>query len=140
MNWSARAVVIILRVIGFTGLFAFPAVFLPTAWMAGIHAWAGLGEMPEAPVVSYLARSLSAFYGSFSLMTLLISTDVTRFRPLVTLWGFLFTGMGILLFAVDLSSGMPGWWTVIEGPPSIVVGLAVLALHRRRFKDADFAA
>ena len=64
MNRSELAIVIILRVIGITGLFAIPAIFLPYSWMNAIHDYMGLGELPDTPIVSYLARSLSAFYAN----------------------------------------------------------------------------
>jgi hypothetical protein len=44
------------------GLFGLDAVFVPLSWMDATHRWLGLGEMPTAPVVEYLARSVSAFY------------------------------------------------------------------------------
>ncbi len=62
MTEPELAIVIILRVIGITGLFAIPAIFLPYSWMNAIHDFMGLGELPNAPIVSYLARSLSAFF------------------------------------------------------------------------------
>ena len=36
-------------------LTAWPAVFLPAAWMASIHQQIGLGDMPEAPIVECAA-------------------------------------------------------------------------------------
>jgi hypothetical protein len=126
-----RLIAVILRVVGITGLFAVPAIFLPFSWMEGIHSFAGLGRLPDAPIVSYLARSLSMFYAAFSLMTLLISSDVERYRSFVVLWGYLFSAMGVLLFAIDLSIGMPVWWLSIEGPPTIAVGGWVICLASR---------
>lgn len=125
------AVLAILRLVGFVGLFAIPAAFLPAAWMNTIHSWAGLGELPAGPIVIYLARSLSVFYGVFSIMTLLLSTDLDRYRPLIRVWGLLFAAIGGLLLCVDILIGMPTWWVVIEGPPSIAVGVTLLWLMNR---------
>ncbi|HKW85783.1 MAG TPA: YceI family protein, partial [Nitrospiraceae bacterium] len=49
-----KALVILLRSVGVTALFALVAVFLPMSWMAATHRWLGLGEMPSAPVLEYL--------------------------------------------------------------------------------------
>ena len=51
-----------LRIIGTTSLTAAFFVFVPQAWLEAIHQQLGLGNLPAAPVVSYLARSTSAFY------------------------------------------------------------------------------
>jgi hypothetical protein len=56
-----KALVIRLRAVGVTALFALVSVFTPVSWLAASHRWLGLGDMPTAPVVEYLARSLSAF-------------------------------------------------------------------------------
>ena len=47
MNRSERAIVIILRIVAITGLFAIPPIFFPYAWMNTIHGWMGLGELEK---------------------------------------------------------------------------------------------
>ena len=56
MTKSDKALVLLLRFVGVPALFALVAVFMPSSWMASTHRWLGLGEMPTAPVVEYLAR------------------------------------------------------------------------------------
>jgi hypothetical protein len=46
---SDKALVIMLRIVGVSALFALVAVFMPRSWMAASHRWLGLGEMPIAP-------------------------------------------------------------------------------------------
>ena len=66
MRKSDKILVIVLRyLVGIGGLFALVPVFMPFSWMVATHRWLGLGEMPTAPVVEYLARSISAFYAFF---------------------------------------------------------------------------
>ena len=129
MSRTETAVILILRFIGVTGLFALPAVFMPIEWMSIIHSYAGLGELPEGPIVAYLARSLSGFYAAFAAITLYISFDIRQYRGFVRLWGVLFVLMGCLLLGIDLVAGMPAPWTLLEGPPTIAVGIAVLWLQ-----------
>lgn len=137
MTNSERAIKIVLRVVGITGLFAMPAIFLPLAWMNAIHGFLGLGELPDAPIVRYLARSLSTFYAMFSVTTLLIASDIRRYRALVKLWGLLVTVAGFVLLGIDLNAGMPTSWTLSEGPPAVAVGLAVLWLSRHIAQGPD---
>ena len=59
---GSRALVWLLRIIGVSSLFAMIFVAAPHSWMRDIHQLAGLGVMPDTPVVWYLARSTSAFY------------------------------------------------------------------------------
>lgn len=130
-NTSERVIIFLLRLIGAFGLFAVPAIFLPYTWMDEIHAWMGLGKLPDAPIVSYLSRTLSMFYATSSVMMLAISLDVRRYRPLIRVWGTILLLSGCTFLGIDLYSGMPADWTWSEGPPTIVVALLVLWLQRR---------
>jgi hypothetical protein len=56
MSRRTKVLVVFLRIAGVGGLFALAAVVMPMPWMAAIHRWLGLGEMPTGPVVEYLAR------------------------------------------------------------------------------------
>ncbi|MCH7687985.1 MAG: hypothetical protein IH899_15115 [Planctomycetes bacterium] len=137
MNRSELSIVIILRVIGVTGLFAIPAIFLPYSWMNAIHEYMGLGELPDAPIVSYLARSLSAFYAIVSTITLFVSFDIRRYRSFVKLWAIIVIVTGFVLLGIDVTAGMLMSWTLGEGPPTIVVGLVVLWLQRKITVESD---
>ena len=137
MNRSELSIMIILRVIGVCGLFAIPAIFLPYSWMNAIHEYMGLGELPDAPIVSYLARSLSAFYAIVSTIILFISFDIRRYRSFVKLWAIIVIVTGFVLLGIDITAGMPTSWTLGEGPPTIVVGLVVLWLQRKITVKSD---
>ncbi len=130
-NKSELVIVIIMRVIGVSGLFAIPAVFIPYSWMNAIHELMGLGVLPDAPIVSYLARSLSAFYAIVATITLFISLDLWRDRAFVKLWAIIVIATGFVLLGIDVTTGMPMSWTASEGPPTIAVGLVVLWLRRK---------
>ena len=131
MKRSEFSIVIILRVIGVTGLFAIPAIFLPYSWMNAIHESMGLGELPDAPIVSYLTRSLSAFYAILSTIILFISFDIRYYRSFIKLLALIIIVTGIVLTGIDVTAGMPTSWTISEGPPTIVVGLVVLWLQKK---------
>jgi hypothetical protein len=60
MTRADKALVILLRILGVSALSALVAVFMPLSWLAATHRWLGRPEMPAAPVVEYLARSVSA--------------------------------------------------------------------------------
>ncbi|MBM79534.1 MAG: hypothetical protein CMJ78_02935 [Planctomycetaceae bacterium] len=120
---------IILRIAGVFGLFAIPAVFLPFSVMNEMHGHLGLGEMPEAPIVNYLARSLAAFYAGLSAAMLVTACDIRRYRPLIKYWSWMLVVMGFVMLGVDVHAGLPLSWTVFEGPPAVVVGFVMLRLH-----------
>jgi len=131
MTASERALVLLLRLGGvLTGLAIF-AVFLPAEWMASIHRDVGLGEFPAAPITDYLTRSLSGMYAFHGALLLALSTDVRRFRPVITVLGWATAAFGVVLLVVDLRAPMPAWWTFGEGPWVIVIGLVVVGLCRR---------
>jgi len=130
MSGNDRALRILLLVFGVAGLPAFAAMLMPMAWMDAVHRWLGLGELPGGATVEYLARSLSAFYGFFSVVCLLLAIDVAYYRRLIFFGGLLIAALGIALAGIDLTAGLPWWWTIAEGPTALVVGVAITYLAR----------
>src|SRR6266852_3800840 len=128
MTKADKALVILLRFLGVTMLFALVAVFMPVSWMDATHRWLGLGKIPIAPVVEYLARSLSAFYAVFGALHLLAASDLERYRPLVRFLGMTSALMGVVLLGIDLAAGMPWWWSAFEGPPTVALGVLMFFL------------
>ena len=72
-NIIENTLIIILRLSGIMLVTAFIAVFLPYEMMARIHEQMGLGHLPQIPILDYLARSVSLFYGIHGVMILYIS-------------------------------------------------------------------
>jgi hypothetical protein len=99
--------------------------------MATLHAWLGLGEMPHAPLVEYLTRSLSLLYASWAPVLWLSARDVRRYRTLIEVMGWTRAALGVSLFALDLAVGMPWFWLASEGPVIFALSLVVVALARR---------
>ncbi len=131
MKRSEQAIALILYWLGGAALCAIPAVFFPYSWMNAIHGYFGLGELPDAPIVSYLARSLSMFYAMFGAVSIYAARNVRRHRSLVTLLAVMSPMLGVTLWGIDFLSGMPLHWTMVEGPFAITVGLVVLWLQRQ---------
>jgi hypothetical protein len=126
-----KLLVVLLRVSGVVVLLALAAVFLPVAWMAAIHAWLGLGDFPESPLVDYLTRSISALYAIHGGLLLLVSCDVRRYAAVVVYLAVTAIGFGLLMIGIDLHAGMPLRWTIGEGPPVLVLGIVILYLLRK---------
>ena len=110
---------------------AFPAMLLPTDWMDAAHRWLGLGQLPRAPVVEYLTRSLAALYGFHGVLLLIVARDPVRHGPIVRYLSVMNILFGIIMMAIDLHAGLPVIWTLIEGPPITAMGAAVLYLSRK---------
>jgi hypothetical protein len=126
-----RLLVFILRFAGAVTIAAFPAMLLPTDWMAVTHGWLGLGELPRAPVIEYLTRSVAALYGFHGVLLLVVARDPVRHRPIVRYLGVMNIVFGVLLILIDVHAGLPTLWTLAEGPPIMTFGAAVLYLSRR---------
>jgi hypothetical protein len=129
-NRAERGLTIALRIIGIAALCAIPAIFFPYSWMNAVHQVAGLGQLPDDPIVSYLSRSLSLFYAGHGVIALYAASDVRRNHGLVKVLGWLFLITGLTILGIDLHAGMPTLWTVSESPFAIVVGGLVLVLQR----------
>lgn len=135
-NTSELIIVVILRIFGTGGLLAIPAIFFPFSWMDTCHQWLGLGSLPDAPIVTYLARSLSAFYAIIGTFLLTFSFDIRRYRALIKLWAIIAVTMGLVLLGIDWSSGLPPGWTLFEGPMILAMG-AVLLWSARHIGEPD---
>src|SRR5207248_57622 len=98
MTRADKLLTILLRTLGLGSLLALVPVFMPFAWMAATRRWLGLGEMPAAPAVEYLARSASALYALIGALCLLLAADLDRYRPLVRSLGVAFALVGLVFF------------------------------------------
>jgi hypothetical protein len=119
-----------LRLLGVNGLLALGAVVMPTSWMASLHSWLGLGELPRAPIVEYLTRTASMLYALLGAIFLVLASDLDRYRPLLRRLGLLVIATSACILAIDLAAGMPWWWSAFEGPPGIALGVALHILSK----------
>ena len=124
-----QLLVVLLRCVGTVTCLAIVAVFMPRSWMAAIHEWLGMGRFPDAAIVEYLARSLSAFYVILGGLLWLSSTDVRRYATLLTYLGVVTIAFAVVIFVVDLRAGMPWFWAAFEGPVVLCLGAAILLLQ-----------
>ncbi len=122
----------LLRVVGSASLLAVFAVAMPYEWMNAIHRTLGMGELPNAPVVGYLARSTSAFYAMHGALFWFLSFDVQRHRSVLLFLGWALAALGVTLLAVDVFEGLPLYWTAVEGPIDTLFGLLILYLAPTR--------
>ena len=132
---SDRALIRGLRLLGGIDLLALIAVVLPWAWMSRINDLCGLGPLPDSRIVGYLARTTSALYALHGALVLFISCDVPRYRPLITFLALAAIIHAAVLLGIDLSVGMPFFWTLLEAPSFTATGLAILWLARRTVSE-----
>ena len=69
---SQRLLIVLLRFGALMTGLAFLTVPLPVESMVSTHRWLGLGDLPQAPIVEYLARSVAAFYGFHGVLLFLL--------------------------------------------------------------------
>ena len=128
---SERVLVWFMRLTAAVMLLAFGGAVMPFSWMEICHRAMGLGDMPSAPIVKYLARSTSALYGYIGVLFLVLSRDVRRYLPLIGLQGWMCVASVIPLYILDTSSGMPDSWTMGEVPSPLIQGVVILWLVAR---------
>ena len=120
-----------LRLSGGVEIAAMLAVCLPSDWMRVGYEWLRLGQMPEAALFGYLARSTSLLWAVHGAVVLFLTTDIDRYLPVVRFIGWLTLVMGAALLGIDAFERLPLWWTAIEGPVVLVMGGVFLAASRR---------
>jgi ABC-type branched-subunit amino acid transport system permease subunit len=112
-------------------LLAAPCTLLPFDWMNAIHReLLGLGELPNQPIVLYMARSLALTYALHGAVVLGVTLGWPRYRPAVPYLAMLHILFGLSIVAIDLSASLPWWWTLGEGG-SAIFGLVVLVVSFR---------
>lgn len=119
-----------LRILGTVDLLALIAVVMPFSWMSHINSLSGLGPLPDARIVGYLARTTSALYALHGAMILFISADVERYRRLITFLAYAAVVHGAVLLGIDVANQMPLFWTLLEAPAFAATGVLVLVLQR----------
>ena len=132
---SQRLLIVLLRFGALMTGLAFLTVPLPVESMVSTHRWLGLGELAQAPIVEYLARSLAAFYGFHGVLLFLLSTDVARYAPIITYIAVMNVLLGLMLVAIDVHAGLPVWWIVSEGPPVFLTGIFIALLNRSAARE-----
>ena len=123
-----RVLELLLRFSGSFMLLALVFVFAPESWMRDIHAWLGLGQLPDIPITWYLTRSLSAFYALTGGLFWILSSNVSHYHSLLFYVACVTVGFGMVVAVIDVWAGMPVSWTVTEGPLVLLVGVAILYL------------
>jgi len=121
----------LMMIVGCGLMIAFFFMLLPGSQMKTIHGWLGLGELPEAPITFYLARSTSLLYGVHGVLMFVCGRNIRKYADLVPVFGWLHAVIGIAMIGIDLSSGMPWWWTAFEGAPIALTGLAMVWLSKK---------
>lgn len=134
------AIRIMLRGVGSVAALAAFCVALPYAWMNGVHQWLGMGTLPTAPIVGYLARSTSAFYALLGGLLWVVSLDLPRYRPLLRPIGAGILLLGAVLLVVDHVEGLPSWWQAGEGPFDMLCGALLLFLNANTRMRSENAA
>ena len=127
---SEQLLKLLLRFLGTTSLFALVFVVAPYSWLDSIHSLLGMGQLPDKPVVGYLARSTSALYAIFGGLFWTVSFDLERHRLVLRYLGAAITLFGAALLVIDWWEGLPFLWKVWEGPFLMAFGLAILFLSR----------
>jgi hypothetical protein len=118
----------LLRLTGAFEMLAFFAVVMPRSWMEASHAWLGMGEMLVSPLLMFLIRQSSFTYGMHGLSLWVVASDVRRFRPLVILNGVAYLLAAPVFYLIDVSAGMPWWWTASDTLGCGLLGAALLWL------------
>ncbi len=94
-------------------LCAAPAVVMPSAWMRAIAEGLGL-DLPAAPLVEYLTRSVSALYAFLGALCWFLSRDLKRYMPLVRFTIPCAVVFDAGLVALDVWIPMPAMWVIGE--------------------------
>jgi len=121
----------LMTIVGCGLMVAFFFMLIPAKLMMGIHAWLGLGDLPDAPITFYLARSTSLLYGIHGALMFVCGRNIRKYSDLMPVFGWLHVLIGAAMLGIDLAEGMPWWWTTFEGAPIAATGLLIVWLSKK---------
>jgi hypothetical protein len=136
MSTPDRWLKLLLRLGGGVMLPALPASLLPVSWMAAAHAWLGLGQFPDGPIVIYLARSIALLYAMLGGLKIVTATNPPQFRAIIRYLAIVEMCFGAAMLPIDLLAGMPWHWTALEGPPVIALSAVIYLLNEKAARAA----
>lgn len=131
MSRNDRILVYLLRFVGGWLLLAWVAVPLPEEWMIPMHQSLALGEWPGGPLILYLARSISILYGFIGLMSLYVSWDVDRYRPLIRFGCLIGLPLAPIMLFIGVSSAMPMAWAIVEAVCILLFSVLILLVSNK---------
>ncbi len=121
----------LLVVMGGLACLAVIPMVMPTDWMVAANDWLGLEPFPHGTLTEYLTRSASALYALVGALTVYLGIHARRYLELIGFVGWLTMALGLALTGIDFAIGMPPSWSWGEGPPTVLVGVAIVWLSRR---------
>ncbi|MBI2927655.1 MAG: hypothetical protein HYY24_18320 [Verrucomicrobia bacterium] len=122
---------LLLRAFGGVSVLAVFAVVMPRGWMGVVHEWLGMGTLPDAPIVDYLARSTSALCALYGGLLLVLATDVRRYARVITYQAIATIALSAVGAGFGLRAGMPAWWMLGDVASCWICCGAMLALQKR---------
>ena len=120
----------VLQITGGVMMLAIVFIFCPFSWMQAIHKMIGLGELPFTPLMAYLTRSLSGLYVLLGFVLVFIARDIPRYLELLRALTWLSLAASVCLAVYDFVIEMPLFWSLSEGPATILLCAAILLLCR----------
>jgi hypothetical protein len=117
-----------LRFLAISQIVAFAIVFVPEAWIASLHGWLGLGQMPDAVFLRYVLRGAAWCQGAFGVLFWVMASDVVRHRPLVITTAVIYLVAAPTFYFMNAIAGLPRWWCVWDFTVCFLAGGILLAL------------
>jgi hypothetical protein len=130
-NVASKILSRLMTIVGLGLMLAFVFLVMPTKALSSIHEWLGLGVFPDQEIAVYLARSTSLLYGVHGVVMFVIGRNLAKYIALAWMIGWLHIAIGLVMLLIDLSAGMPWWWTAFEGLPVALTGLVIVLLSAK---------
>jgi hypothetical protein len=106
-----------------TGL---PGALLPEIAFQKFAWLMGYGKQPITPLIVYLSGNAGFAYVTIAVLIWAISRDLTRYQPLVRLFGWTMAIAGPAYLSIDLQCPLPLWWTLMDSLSCLLIGITLL--------------
>ncbi len=107
----------------FTGI---PGALLPGVAFEKLSWLVGYGKPPLTPLTMYLSGNAGYAYTVLGVFTWVMARDVTRYRTLVRVFGWLLVLGGPGYYSIDFQCGLPIWWRWIDSLSCLAVGSGLI--------------
>lgn len=112
-------------------------VILPiSAWQSFIDFF-GLGPMPEAPIIGYLVRLMSALFVGIGVFFAILALNPTKYQILVPFSGVAAVILGLICGITGFVEKLPNLWFLGDALTALVLGALILFFWKKAKQTSE---
>ena len=125
-----RGLKICLWIAGVLCLLSVLGMFLPVSTWESMTEFFGIGSFPDAPLVEYAVRLMSATYVAVGVYLIILALNPMKYGIMVPFTGLAAVFLGVACALTGFAVKMPNLWFLGDSVPCIVLGILIIVFWR----------